>query len=469
MKTGWARRWGPLLAAGLALGALVLTDAVLKTAQTAGFRPSGAQWTITAHDAGAFVAALAQTREGQDATKAFSEFIGEFQRKTRIQLGIRPTILRWRVWMGSRLVVASAPEGLGACVRPGLLLRAVEGCRRLWEGPKNPPFSYAGWYYAWRQGFLIVSLSKDYVAAVLQDGVAVRHEGRRDALHFRHFGPGEFQISVQAAPGLPVSGSIRARIEHKEPPLTLPDSWSKRPILALSVRKPADLAEAARLLAPWFDKACPDEWKRLIATAWDRWDVPPLSEGWENGITEISLALTGIITDSAFPVPTLVCVMRGTNAASAHPLAAIADNSPAYPAEWGGEPGLRIPWIGSDVTLCLGRAGSDWLAATREPVMAQWAAERREGDPIEADAALRLYWEPAGFTMRQIAQHAPQWKLLNFPALPDTRRLDPLFDFVSGLGHVALNAQARNGILAFDGFLTQPVPAPNDANSKKQK
>ncbi|HPC15769.1 MAG TPA: hypothetical protein P5318_06805 [Candidatus Hydrogenedentes bacterium] len=459
MKAGWARRWGPLLAAGAILGALALADAVIKTSPMTGFRPSGAQWTITAHDAGAFCAALSQTPEGEGATKAFDEFIGEFQRKTRIQLGIRPTILRWRVWMGGRMVVASAPEGVGVCLRPGLLLHAVDGCRRLLEGPRNPPFSFAGWRYAWRQGFLILSPSENYVAAVLQDGVAVRHEGRLDALHFRHFGPEEFQASVQAVPGLPVSGSIRARMEHAERPLVLPDSWAKPPILSISVRKPAHLADAARAMAPWIGKACPDEWEKLIADAWDRWDVPSLPEGWEDDIIEISLALTDVVTASVFPLPVLACVMRGANAAAAHPLAAIAENSPAYPAEWNGEPGLRIPWMGSDFTLCLGRAGNDWLAATREPVMAQLAAETREGVPSEADAALRIYWDRAGFLLRQIVQHAPQWKLLNVPPIADVRRLDPVIDFISGLGHAALNAHARNGALAFDGFLTRPVSA----------
>jgi len=441
------------------LAALAAVDTALKTTPILGYCPSGAQWVLTAEDVGTCCSSFLRTREGREALKAFGDFIGDFQQEVRRDAGIRPTLLRWRVWMGNCLMISSSPEGIGATVRPGVLLRVTDGLRRFCSRGSDSIASYAGWHYAWHRGFLVFSRSEKYVQAVIE-GQAVEREGRGNEVRLRSMGPDALAVTVRCVDGIPVSGSIRADIGRGDVPLTLPEDWPGRPLLSLSVRKPAAFTALARALAPWFRCARNHEWTAFLETVWKRWDVPPLPDNWASGIDQTGLALIDVELASGYPIPILACVMRKRDdVGGQHPFQAVSTGTSAYPAEWNGQPGLRIPWLGESVTLCLGRGGRDWLVTTREPAMALLASTVREGTAVDADAMLRLYWEPASRVLRQSVRQAPQWKLLPGTGARDAdRRLGPVFDFMSKLGKITVNAQGQeDGLVAFEGFLAQPV------------
>ncbi|MCX5757602.1 MAG: hypothetical protein NTU83_03670 [Candidatus Hydrogenedentes bacterium] len=462
MTAGRARRWGPLLGALACLAILGVVDTALKLAPVTGYCPDAVQWVLSTEDAGTFCSSFAGTRVGREAAKAFGEFLGHFQRDVRFSVGIRPTILRWRVWMGNYLVIASTPNGTGASVRPGVLLWTAERIRRLLKSaPESGGVSsYGSWYYGWHRGFLVFSVSKDYVEAAL-NGQSVRHSGARDAILFRSLGADGLSVAVRGASGIPISGSVRSNVQHGSTPLTLPESWPNSPILSVSVRKPAELAGLAQVARPWLAGPRAQLLAAYLETIWRRWEMPDLGEGWDAGISETSLALTDVDMESVVPVPVLSCIMRGGDSVRGkHPLEAIADNSPSYPAEWNGEPGLRIPWLGEGLTLCLGRSGRDWLATSREPAMAQLAAERREGPDVDADVTLRLDWTKAGRVLSQVMPRLADWGLLPEMNQRDAEhRFGPLFDFLSKLGKASVNGHRERDQLVFDGFLSKPLDA----------
>ncbi len=459
MTTGRVRRWGPLLGALACLAVLGVVNAALKRAPVTGYCPDAAQWVLSTEDAGTLCSSFAGTRVGKGVTKAFGEFLGNFERDVRLRFGIRPTILRWRVWMGDYLVIASTPKGTGASVRPGVLLWTVERVHRLLKGAaaaSGDISSYGSWYYGWHQGFLVFSTSRDYVEGAL-NGQGVKHSGARDAVLFRSLGADGFNVTICGTPGIPISGSVRSSVQHGSFALTLPESWPNPPILSLSVRKPEELAGLAQVAKPWLEGPRLQLLAAYFETVWNRWDVPGLGDGWDAGVSETSLALTDVDMASAFPMPVLSCVMRGGGAvAGKHPLEAIAGNSPSYPAEWNGELGLRIPWLGEDLTLCLGRSGRDWLATSREPAMAQLAAERRDGPDVDADVALRIDWAKAGHVLSQLMPQLADWGFLPEMNQRDAeRRFGPLFDFLSKLGEASVNGRYVRDRLVFDGFLAK--------------
>lgn len=451
----------------MCLAALSGVDSALKRASTAGYCPDGTEWTLETADLGEFWSSFVQTHAATEAAKAFTEFIATFQQQVRLSLGIRPTMLRWRVWMGDTLLVTNGAKGLGACVRPGLLLRVVdEGRRVLGKAPlRGTILTYGPWSYAWHNGFLIFSQSRDYIEAALK-GQAVNRTSPRGTVQFRVTGTGGFTLALQGTEGLPLSGRFACTLSHGTTPLTLPDAWPGTPIASVSVRKPRELATLAALAKPVIANTYVHKLAAGFTTVWKHWGVPSLPADWEGPVAETSMALMALDMSSGFPTPVLAGILRGTPPLQdRHPLESLATDTPAYPCEWNGEPGVRISWLGEDLTVCLGRVGRDWLATSREPVMAQLAPAKREGPETDADVAIRMDWAKAGQALNPLIHRLVEWEwILDMNERDMDRRFGPVFDFLSHLGQLTLNGRQDAGTLMLDGFIAQPV-----VNAKEQK
>jgi len=97
-----------------------------------------------------FWAGILKTEAGSAVSKALSREIAALERDVRFATGIRPTPLRWSLWLGNRAVFSNRGAQSVLCVRPGLLLRV---CHALGLGPTDDAEKHAE--FAWQEGYLL--------------------------------------------------------------------------------------------------------------------------------------------------------------------------------------------------------------------------------------------------------------------------------------------------------------------------
>lgn len=145
----------------LLLGAaLYIADARLKHWPGPGLRLANSM-LVSADNWPAFWGGLLQTEAGHGVSEALSRQIGAVDRDIRLATGIRPTPLRWSVWLGNRAVYSQRSDVSMLCVRPGLLFRA---CQALGIAPARNPGGLVN--FAWQDGYLLV-----FFAPNMADGI----------------------------------------------------------------------------------------------------------------------------------------------------------------------------------------------------------------------------------------------------------------------------------------------------------
>jgi hypothetical protein len=130
----------------------------------------------------------------------------------------------------------------------------------------------------------------------------------------------------------------------------------------------------------------------------------------------------------------------------------------ALPYEWAGEPGLLIPWLGEELTLCLGRHGKDWLAATREPAMAAMAGEVPESETINGDLHVRLHWNRFADVFLEWARNAALAGMITGLGSTDVdERIAPQLRALGTMGALELRADAQSDQVIFEGMLARAI------------
>jgi len=463
------RPWRALLGAAAAVVLLVWIDAQVKRAPIPGYCPQSTTWVAAAEDFGRFYQGLEQC----DAAKALSDHVPrdlfDYQLAVRKATGIRPTPLRWRVWMGNAFLAGVAPEGVGFCTRPGLLLRAADALRRRFVRPVHGGrvFTLGRLFYGWRNGFLIVSPSHRYVTASLEADVPeVAASRARDELRVHALRDRRAVVRIRAADGLPVSGWVAGAVTKRNAPLSLPDAWPEAPLISVSASRWADLAR----LPLWIHSAAapghvwPPWLEGVVETASEQWRVDRLPEDWDAGVRECSLAVMDVDTEEVTPVPEVAVVLRADGSAHGpHPLEPLAPEGQTIPYEWNGQPGLLAPWLGEKLTVCLGSYDRDWLATSQEPVMNDLIGALRPADPVEADVVVRVNWQELAATAGVLVRKAADFELIpRMNAQDAQKRLIPFLRAASELGSARLEGRCRGDRIAFRGFLARPRPGPEE-------
>jgi hypothetical protein len=471
-KGGILRGWRVFLATLVLLGFCLWLDARYKSSATGyGYCPTGATWMLTAQDAGAFWSDVEQSGAFSRLQEEWPAPLKSFELAVRKATGVRPTPQRWRVWMGDRVLVAGAPQGgVGVCVRPGLLMRVVDLCllRPLHAQNKLGISSYGAFHYAWRDGFLIASTSRDYVAESMTappQTFDASSDPAEAVLAFR--GDQEGGLRVRSDDSLTVQGRVRIAASHRRSPLTLTEAWPSPPALVVTASSWGDVrALLAMAATPMEDVRA---WPALQQAA------AALSEAWRLGAPaaqlggqgdECALALLDIDTSETTPVPELALIIRCQAAVSGpHPLEAVLV-PPAEPAmdaasfplpcEWNGEPGLLAPMLGEKLAVCLGRNGRDWLAASQEPVMTSLAGHLAAGREVAADVSVRGDWETIGLVAERLLKQAGELELVPRMGQDDVEtELVPIARGVSGLGVFEIDGQADGTWLNLKGALAR--------------
>jgi len=459
------RKGGLALAAALALLALALLwlDARMKRAETVGYCPADAMWVAAAADFPALWNQIAQTDVARRLAGPEMLWRRDLDALFNVVTGKPLTPVQWRRWWGTRFLAAQSPAGRGFCVQPGVAMRLTDWAQHRLGKVSNEYGIRAnqGVFYAWRDGCLIISTSRDYVVACLTGGRTVREAfAQPDEIGLRWFGPGEGVVRIRAQNGLPVTGSIQAAVSHRDTPLTLVEAWPDAPLVAVTTSRLADL----RTAFAWVGEAgdhCPlfADLRRLASLLSRQWHRDRLPDGWDDAIGECAVALLDVDTTASLPVPEAAMIFRQeAPLPGAHPLSPLAAGAQPVPYEWNGQPGLVVPWLGEKMALCLGRDGPNWLVATQEPRMNALVGRLDAGRPVTADMSVEVNWRKAGACAEALIRQAAVAELIPRMDLDDAEaQLVPWARALGRLGRLHIEFRSQNDRLAFEGFLGEQV------------
>lgn len=466
------------LAIVLLLGLLgIRFDASLKRSATvAGYCPKTARCTAYTSDFGRLYQNVLRSSIAKTFREEVPKQLLDPDLWVRKNTGIRPTPLRWNVWMGPMVLASHGPDGAGFCIRPGLLLRAVD---RIVGKPADADgiHSFRSFFYAWREGFLIVSSSRQYVLSSLNTPPSPIP---------REIAPGDIQVStdrganmgfrLSLADELSIEGvvdcsdasKVSPRVSARRRPLTLPDFSTAPAMFSISASTFRDVRElstvfssaASGLLGKRHDSPFLARLSGLRQNCADLLNAQArlyaLPRGWDSRMDEVRLDLVDIDTENTTPIPVGALMMRTRDEdPGPNPFAQVVDLKRAVPYEWDGNPGLILPWLGEDLSICLGRKGSDWLVTTRQPLMAVLTGSARQIETtLDADACIFVDWERLAKKSSEVALLLARNQLILRMNEEDARQnVLPFLNALARMGTLHVIVHQKTDIIRFEGVL----------------
>ncbi|HPO14102.1 MAG TPA: hypothetical protein PLI09_11705 [Candidatus Hydrogenedentes bacterium] len=444
-----------VFAAALVLFFLIAgADHALRSASAPGYCPEDADWTAFAED----LPCIWESAEQSSAAKILSEELPFYMHQVELALrnatGIRPEPFRWRVWMGSEVLVSGKSGQWGFCVCPGVLLRVAHAVNRMFHPAENGLYQYGDFYYAWRDRFFIVSPWPEYVRASLAaTSMAVPPTNlARDSIHLAWKIPvkGEMRLRIEAPH---VEGQIDLAMPAAPNGLQLPDAWPEPPMISLTV---SSLDAPFAILYPMIRNTAAFQFFQPGAQFfWSRWNLPPLPDTWNQNVLEYAWVLHSVDTSSTLPIPQMALALRTTpSPENNHPLLSLIANEPPVPSFWNEHPGWIMPWLGEKLSLCLVQTGTCALATSQEPLMARLAG-RMNLYSINANAlALRADWAKIGDSLSALLRQAAPLELIPEKDSRDVEQdVIPIARALSRLGKLRIDASSDGNKLFFSGTL----------------
>ena len=449
---GSLRRWRALGCALVLIVAVAWIDTRLKASPLDGYCPDDVRCVVAGEDFPAFYGGLQRIDAAKGVADELRRPLAAAELAVRKATGIRPTPRRWRAWLGGLFLAGWRGSDSGVCVRPGVLMRVAD---LLLRNPVEDGVRVFGadYFYGWRDGFLIVSASRAYVADALKASVRVVEPSEaRDDLRFQWERPPSGVFHVLARDGLPVSGWIAGNASHRTTPLTAAAAWPETPMLAVTSSKWADVWTLWTGWTKWTELL--QEWAGGFCAPWNSASLP---DGWDASVDECAFAVLDLDTQETVPVPEVAMILRAKAPAQVrHPLEPLFAPDSLMPYEWNGQPGFMAAGIGEKLVPCLCRVGSDWMFASREPLMAQLAGHLRPAEPLDADIAIRLDWAKLAKCGEVMLRKAAVLELVPRMNVKDVDAvLMPYVRAAGQLGSLEFDAHAQGGRIGFDGRLAQ--------------
>lgn len=368
----------------------------------------------------------------------------------RLATGVRPTPGRWSAWLGRPVMLGWRGGEWGACLRPGLLLRAaLRGADSM--GGAHTLF---GVHHAWRDGILLISPSREYV----RDAVTAPHSLRPPALPAGYdvcwFMPdkaAELRFELVEAGVVRCEGHVpwtpMPQETGRAPLVTA--AWPDSPAIALAVSDadmlkvfssvPFLVGEWLKGNAPLFNVPHPN---RLVVLS------PPR--------TAFNLAWYGLRWNGAAPFPRMAALWCSSEPVTTHPLfLAVRQDPVSRPFFWAEREGLMFPLLGPDLTLCLLPLDENsLLVSTQETLMARVAELKTGQDFGKVCLLLRVEGASLAGELEQAARRAA-----SFGWIPEMEERDlerdvfPMLRVLRGLGTFELKGTPCSGGVCLAGTL----------------
>jgi hypothetical protein len=466
----WLSGWKLFGLSVAVLAAGIWIDGRIKSnAPAQGYCPPAAEAILSSPDFGSFWIHALSTEQVQRIRADWRRAEAGIELSIRNLTGIRPTPSRWRLWMGHRFVAAASPEGYGVCTYPGLLLRAVSAVHGRIQSPIDAsgvrPFGEL--FYAWRDGFVIVSNNAEYVRKSLEaEPLAMEPGLPARAIRFESRVEPIVAFEVLAADEFPMIGELPNAITDRSAPMTLWSAWESPPMAACSASTWGDIAQVLTIADDALTRS--EHWQPIRKAGeelFTEWGLTAPPDTWPNErLDHCALVLEGFDTGSNVPYPELAFVVRSTlPAAGAHPLAQLVPAEyDSIPYQWNGNDGLLYPMAGAQWAPCLSHSGRDWLAASRERVMAELAPNLGDGMPGGADLAIHIDWQQVSAALTRIVARNDQFELVPELSRDEVRaRVAPIAQAVRHLGQtLILGKRTENGTV-LEGRLARRIPEPS--------
>ena len=393
------RRWVPLIAVLCGLFLLYVLDGTLKDSEIAGFAPSGATLVVASDDLGHAWHELESTAAHQRVTDEAPLFLYNAVMGGRKASGIRWTPGRWGRWFGKRFVLGRLEGRPGLCMRPGILARAATALARIGasRAPQEGVYQVAGLAYGWRDGFLIVSPSPEYVSAALAGAAeTVELSGQVDSVFIDWRGDPACRLTVQSAPDLSMDGWVEFDLPGRDAPLTIAGTWPEEPLLEVTGSSAEELIELVADLLPEFPGM------ELVHRAFQELEAE-LPRDWAVGTNEFSLAVMSVDTSEFLAVPEIALALRGES-----DLAPLSPPRDSIPHEWAGRAGWFRPWIGEKMSVCIAGDEDLRLFTSRERTMARYIGRLEEGRATESDLIVSLDLAHFSSIARELTRRAAE-------------------------------------------------------------
>jgi len=393
-------------------------------------------------------------RDGSTGAIVASELrrpLHNLELSVRLATGIRPTPLRWQLYLGGPVRLGADASGMAMCMRPGLIVRAF------W-----PLFSASALPHRWEGGYLLLASDAQRLDAFQASRPAARPELPRLVPAFTVQFPqaGDARFSVDAAPGLPFSLELPWQGEMS--PVLLP-AVQRDAVFSIAAATP-ELAEfllrgAASLLGREFPRIAAFEGTMTDLARAYAWIQP--GERLPGMAGPVRIDCPAVAVPDVVPVPLMTWVAaRDPDAPGEHPwLQGVPAGVARVPMVWGEVSGALLPVLGRDYTLCVARQGDFWLAASNESAMAALAGRSQEagGPPGLLEASLD--WQAAATMVNSVLQ-----RLATLGVLPEAgpREYDQVYGgwvrVFQGLGRMEFSgAPAGAGRLLISGHLAREI------------
>ena len=468
---GWWKRhpWYPLVGAVAVLFLLAWIDARTKSSALTGYCPEDATLIVATRNFPAIYGQALQSGVAKQGGDEVRKLYTRVEQWGRLAAGIRPTPARWGIWLGQTAVAARGAEGWGLCLRPGMLLRAADVYRRVVHRAHPDAdgiVAYDALFYAWRDGFLIASESRAYVAACLaapEPDLEAFLSYDDLAIEWRK--PPRGAVHVRIKNDIRVEGWIEGTITHRSTPLTTADVWPERPMVSVAVSKGSDLKQLFAWAWLPLEAVIVDAGSERLAALKDgaaflsrQWGLDALPADWDKSVDECAVAVMDVDVQEVTPAPEIAAILRSAlPAQGAYPLDELAVDGQMLPYEWKGHAGRLIPWLGEKLSPCLSSCERDWLFTTQEPTMARLAGRLREDAPVKADVALRADWKKLSERAEALVRRAAELELIPRVNVKDVEsRVIPYVKMAACLGTLRIDGEGKGDRIAFEGVLAHP-------------
>ncbi|MDP7640042.1 MAG: hypothetical protein QGG73_10060 [Candidatus Hydrogenedentes bacterium] len=448
--------------------ALLATDSYLKSLPHLGFYLAGARWVAYTDQFDGFWRALEETDTAARLQGETHSPLQQWQLAAHEAMGVRPTPARWSAWFGRSLVVAGRDDGIGVCLRPGLLLRAVDFLSRLRgkASKSNGVSRHGDWFYAWRNGYLLASRSASAVVSLRKSGSVLERAAlpEKRTAGLRWFSGRDGEIILTPEDGLPVRGWIAGESPdgNREAPAAVPDGpaaprdglaefLSKPPLLTMAGTASEELSGLV-----FYALKCVPVYE-LVYQVVER-SSRALPEGWAAPGLPFEFALTAVDTTEALAVPEMAYLTAALAPGYLRPLP-----PEAVQHEWGAFAGWIRPWAGEKLSVCAASDGAIQLITSQEPLMAELARAFANADPSarpSGELRLTLDWERCSGLVEELLLEAAGRELIRRRNREDVEaQYLPYLEMFRVLGALRLEGVFRDSRLDFKGYVAE-VEAP---------
>ena len=418
-------------------------DYRVKASPAPGFHPAEAHWVVAAQNFPHFW----QRLRWSDMNTRFRSGVAlpqeDWVLQARLDAGVSMTPLRWRAWLGRRFVAAGTASGTGFSVKPGLLVRALSSLRAL--GTNEAISSYGEWRYAWREGFLIVSKSRAYVAQCLSSTAPLAAPApEQDALRAAWTRTPAGDATIYARPGLPVQAHVQIGLEPASAPLTVVKGWESAPIISITATRPNDLLKVLNDLVAELPMS------EAIGYTIEEAQTEFPNDFWDSG-SQFTFAILGLDLSESLPVPALALILD-----RAEPLPPAPPDAIAY--AWNTQSGWLRPWLGEQFTVSTTDLDDSRLIASRESLVPAMLASLQLGPVRTADLLVEVSWDGTGAVLGALFERAADLELLHRMNGDDFReRYLPYFEALRNMGNAKLEGfLAGPGAVRVQGLLIDP-------------